>query len=118
MSADEEVRGQEVGCQYVPAFSVTDTEAACRPESGSYLRTVLEEVVLCDDTVNRPPLAYRRLRQLDHGVLAFTLKTPWNNGTTNLVFTLLEFFGRLAALTPPPRLHLIRYHGVLAPPCR
>ena len=23
--------------------------------------------------------------------------------------------GRLAALTPPPRLHLIRYHGVLAP---
>ena len=39
-------------------------------------------------------------------------------GTTvhpHLVFEPLEFIGRLAALTPPPRLHLIRYHGVLAP---
>jgi hypothetical protein len=65
--------------------------------------------------VNRPPLAYGRLQQLDHGDLAFALKTPWDNGTTHLVFTPLEFIGRLAALTPPPRLHLIRYHGVLAP---
>ena len=37
------------------------------------------------------------------------------NGTTLLVCTPLEFIGRLAALTPPPRMHLIRYHGVLAP---
>jgi hypothetical protein len=27
----------------------------------------------------------------------------------------LEFMQRLAALVPRPRLHLIRYHGVLAP---
>lgn len=27
----------------------------------------------------------------------------------------LEFMQRLAALVPPPRLHLIRFHGVLAP---
>jgi hypothetical protein len=27
----------------------------------------------------------------------------------------LEFMRRLAALVPRPRLHLIRYHGVLAP---
>jgi hypothetical protein len=33
-----------------------------------------------------------------------------------LVFTPLEFLGRLAALTPPPRMHLIRYHGVLLVP--
>jgi len=37
------------------------------------------------------------------------------DGTTHLVFTPLEFLARLAALTPPPRMHLIRYHGVLAP---
>ena len=29
--------------------------------------------------------------------------------------TPLEFMQRLAALVPRPRLHLIRFHGVLAP---
>ncbi len=60
-------------------------------------------------------MAYGRLHQLDNGDLAFALKTPWDDGTSHLVFTPLEFIGRLAALTPPPRMHLIRYHGVLAP---
>jgi Putative transposase len=27
----------------------------------------------------------------------------------------LEFMQRLAALVPRPRLHLVRFHGVLAP---
>ena len=36
-------------------------------------------------------------------------------GTTHLVMTPLEFLQRLAALVPRPRLHLIRFHGVLAP---
>jgi hypothetical protein len=31
------------------------------------------------------------------------------------VLTPLEFMQRLAALVPRPRLHLIRFHGVLAP---
>jgi hypothetical protein len=31
------------------------------------------------------------------------------------VMSTLEFRPRLAALVPPPRLHLIRFHGVLAP---
>ena len=33
----------------------------------------------------------------------------------HLVMTPLEFLQRLAALIPRPRLHLIRFHGVLAP---
>jgi hypothetical protein len=36
-------------------------------------------------------------------------------GTTQLVMAPLEFMQRLAALVPRPRLHLIRFHGVLAP---
>ncbi len=40
-------------------------------------------------------------------------KTPWRDGTTHLVMNPLEFMQRLAALVP--RLHLIRFHGVLAP---
>ena len=42
-------------------------------------------------------------------------KTPWRDGTTHLVMSPLEFMQRLAALVPRPRLHLIRFHGVLAP---
>ena len=40
---------------------------------------------------------------------------PWRDGTTHLVMSPLEFMQRLAALVPRPRLHLIRFHGVLAP---
>ena len=43
------------------------------------------------------------------------LKTPWRNVTTHLVLSPLELTHRLAALVPKPRLHLIRFHGVLAP---
>ena len=43
------------------------------------------------------------------------LKTAYRNGTTHLVMSPLEFMQRLAALVPRPRLHLIRFHGVLAP---
>ena len=37
------------------------------------------------------------------------------DGTTHIVMSPLEFMQRLAALVPRPRLHLIRFHGVLAP---
>jgi len=43
------------------------------------------------------------------------LETPWRDGTTHLVMSPLVFMQRLAALVPRPRLHLIRFHGVLAP---
>jgi len=43
------------------------------------------------------------------------LKTPYRDGATHLVMTPLEFLQRLAALVTRPRLHLIRFHGVLAP---
>ena len=38
------------------------------------------------------------------------LKSAFKDGTTHIVF-----MQRLAALVPRPRLHLIRFHGVLAP---
>jgi hypothetical protein len=76
--------------------------------------------------VIRPPLAAGKLRALDEDTVAFTLKTPWSDGTTHLVLSPLELIERraraacdsrskLAALVPPPRLNLVRYHGVLAP---
>ena len=43
-----------------------------------------------------------------------TFKRPWADGTAGVTFTPLEFVERLAALVPPPRAHLVHYHGVLA----
>ena len=43
------------------------------------------------------------------------LKSPWRDGTTHISISPLEFMQRLAAQVPRPRLHLIRFHGVLAP---
>jgi hypothetical protein len=50
--------------------------------------------------------------------VVLTLKTPYRDGTTHTVMSPLEFMERLAALAPHPRLHLIRFHGVLAPNAR
>jgi hypothetical protein len=49
------------------------------------------------------------------GLVAFELKTPWRDGTTHLEMKSVDFMERLAARVPRPRLHLIRFHGFLAP---
>ena len=64
--------------------------------------------------VVRPPVAARRLRIVDDETLVFHLKTPWADGTTSLLLSPTELVEKLAALVPPPRTNLIRYHGVLA----
>ena len=43
------------------------------------------------------------------------LKSAWRDGTTHISMSPLEFMQRLTALVPRPRLHLISFHGVLAP---
>ena len=68
--------------------------------------------------VARPALAGGRLRILDADHLSFALKTPWSDGTRHLLLSPMELLEKLAALVPPPRLHLLRYHGFLAPRAR
>ena len=50
-----------------------------------------------------------------HAKVVYTLKTPYRDGTTQVVFEPVDFIARLAALVPRPRVNLTRYHGVLAP---
>jgi hypothetical protein len=50
-----------------------------------------------------------------HRNRSYRLKTPYRDGTTDIVLEPLDFIARLAALVPPPRMHLTRYHGVFAP---
>ena len=45
-------------------------------------------------------------------------KTPYRDGTTHVIFEPLDFIAKLAALVPPPRANLTRFHGVFAPNSR
>jgi len=65
--------------------------------------------------VARPPLAAGSLQRISGDALSFKLKTPWQDGTTHLIFSPMEFIEKLAALVPPLRVNLIRYHGAFAP---
>ena len=49
------------------------------------------------------------------GQIKYKLKHPWSGGKTHVVFSPLEFIEKLCALVPQPRMHLVRYSGVLAP---
>jgi hypothetical protein len=62
----------------------------------------------------RPPLALDRLRRLRDGRIAYRVKYS-RTGSKYRVMTPLEILARLAALIPPPRYPLVRFHGVLGP---
>ena len=64
---------------------------------------------------HRPAIINERLKRNRTGQVVLQLKSPYRDGTTHIVMSPLEFMQRLAALVPRPRLHLIRFHGVLAP---
>ncbi len=63
----------------------------------------------------RPPFNAERLERLSDGRIAYGFRKPRPDGTTHVVLEPLELMEKLAALVPPPRAHLVRYHGVLAP---
>jgi hypothetical protein len=68
--------------------------------------------------VSRPALASSRLALTPQGQVRYSLKTPWRDGTTHVLFEPLDFIARLAALIPRPGVNLTRYHGVFAPNSR
>ncbi|WP_438042448.1 transposase [Sorangium sp. So ce128] len=63
---------------------------------------------------SRPAFALDRIELLPDGRIAYLLKTP-RRGRTHRVMSPMEFMARLAALIPPPKIPLVRYHGVFAP---
>ena len=108
--------------QYASRHAAPITQALCANAHGFSLhagvrcdadqRSELEQ--LCR-YVTRPAIANERLSVNRAGQVVLKLKTPYRNGTTHIVMSPMEFMQRLAALVPRPRLHLIRFHGVLAP---
>jgi hypothetical protein len=108
--------------QYAPRRAAPLTQQLCANAHGFSLhagvrcdtdqRRELEQ--LCR-YVTRPAIANERLSVNREGNVVLKLKTAYRNGATHIVMTPMEFMQRLAALVPRPRLHLIRFHGVLAP---
>jgi len=52
------------------------------------------------------------------GKVIYGFRRPFRDGSTHVVLDPMSFLSRLAALVPPPRMHLVTYHGVLAPSAR
>jgi hypothetical protein len=66
--------------------------------------------------IARPPVATDRLvLTADGQSVRYLLKNPWSDGTTEILLSGVELVEKLAAAVPPPRGHLVRYLGVLAP---
>jgi hypothetical protein len=68
--------------------------------------------------VLRPPLASEHVQLAPDGTVRLRLKKPFRDGTVAVLLDGLALLTRLCAAVPPPRLHTIRYGGVLAPGAR
>jgi hypothetical protein len=64
--------------------------------------------------VARPPLSQERLELHGDGRVRYRFKAAWKDGTHAVLLDPMDFIARLCALVPPPRFHMLRYHGVLA----
>ena len=65
--------------------------------------------------VLRPPIAQERLQPRPDGLVRITLKRAYSDGTVAVDMDPLSLLCRLATSVPPPRFHIVRYAGVLAP---
>ncbi|HUJ25425.1 MAG TPA: transposase [Myxococcales bacterium] len=63
----------------------------------------------------RGPLSLQRLSLAPDGRVRYEMKRPMHDGRLVLLLTPEEFLRKLATLVPPPRRHLVRFHGVFAP---
>jgi hypothetical protein len=62
----------------------------------------------------RPSVAQERVTRGPDGLVRITLKKPFSDGTVAVDLDPLSLLSRLAASVPAPRLHTVRYAGVLA----
>ena len=59
-------------------------------------------------------MATERLSVLPDSRVSYRLRYKWRNGATHVIFDPLFLVAKLAALVPPPRFNLARYHAVLS----
>ena len=66
----------------------------------------------------RPCLSLERLSIDSDGQVLYSLKRTAPGTPAVLTLSPTEFLAKLAVLIPPPRSHLVRYHGVFFPNCK
>ena len=108
--------------QTVPAVARGDDNSAVAKAAGFSLHAGVaseaherEKLKRLCRYITRPAVSSERLSLTSQGNIRYRLKTPYRDGTTDVVFEPLDFMARLAALVPTPRVNLTRYHGVFAP---
>ena len=107
--------------QTVPAVAAADDNSSVAKAAGFSLHAGVASAAhereklerLCR-YITRPAVSTERLSLTTQGNIRYRLKTPYRDGTTDVVFEPLDFMARLAALVPTPRVNL-SYHGVFAP---
>ena len=108
--------------QTVPAVAAADDNSSLAKAAGFSLHAGVaseaherEKLERLCRYITRPAVSTERLSLTAQGNIRYRLKTPYRNGTTDVVFEPLDFIARLAALVPTPRVNLTRYPGVFAP---
>jgi len=122
VAMSEEVRGVTVVGGNSEKASERKPRRLCAEKKGYSLhaavrmkandRTGLE--ILCR-YVLRPSYSQDRMTELPDGRIQYEFRREWENGSSHVILTPMELMEKLSALIPPPRYHLVRYHGVLAP---
>lgn len=103
---EPKVRTDSTRCATVDGFSVhanTSVAADARSALQHLLRYGL-----------RAPLSTERLSLLDDGRVRYRFRRPYSDGSTHLELDPVAFMRRLALSIPPPRINLLRYHGLFA----
>ena len=113
------VAGDRVDPEAIDSDHQLPDVPACRVSASTPTSLFLPETACgssaCADIPLGPlwrPTAWRLCRT---GDFRYGFKTPWRDGTTHAVFEPLEFIEKLCALVPTPRVHTVRYHGILGP---
>src|SRR5262249_43992097 len=94
-------------CARVHGFSMHATT-----EIPAHRRAQLAQLIR---STARGAVSLERLQADANGDLVSTFTHPWSDGTTGIRLSPLELLGKLAALVPWPRVHLVRSAGCLAP---
>jgi len=94
-------------CAYLGGFSLHAAISIPR-----YRRDELEKLIRY---TARPSISTERMSLTKTGDIKYELKKTWKNGVTHVVLSPHELIEKLCALIPQPRMHLVRYSGVLAP---
>ena len=104
--------GQKVlSLQTVPSRQANSTQPGCVNAHGFSLHAAVrcgadqrKELERLCRYITRPAIANERLKRNHAGDVVLQLKSAYQDGTTHIVMSPLEFMQRLAALVPRPRL--------------